>query len=136
MTSSRPYLIRAIYDWLLDNSLTPYLMVDASYPEVSVPQQYVKDNKIILNTSPTAVSGMAMGNKVIEFKARFSGIPHHIYVPVMAVQAIYAYENGRGMVFNEDEDDLPPDTNGPNSSDGSPPASDGKGGRSHLRVVK
>lgn len=134
MTSSRPYLIRAIYDWLLDNSLTPYLMVHACYPEVSVPQQYVKDNKIILNASPTAVSGMAMGNKAIEFKARFSGIPHHIYVPVMAVGAIYAYENGRGMVFNEEDDD-PPDLTDPTPPEGSPPSSD-KGGRPHLRVVK
>ena len=134
MTSSRPYLLRAIYDWLLDNNLTPYVMVDAMAADVSVPQQHVKEGKIILNVSPTAVSGMAMGNASLEFKARFGGIPHHIYVPIMAVQAIYAYENGRGMVFNEDEDGgtLPPDDNGP------PGGQDGKGSEKapFLRVVK
>jgi stringent starvation protein B len=130
MTSSRPYLIRAIYDWLLDNRLTPYVMVDVHYPDVSVPQQFVKDGKIILNISPSAVSQLSMGNRVVEFSARFSGIPHNIYVPVMAVQAIYSYENGRGMVFNEDDEDTgegdPPD-------DEPPPK--GKG-RPHLRVIK
>ena len=130
MTPSRPYLIRAIYDWLLDNNHTPYIMVDALFPEVSVPQQHVKDGKIILNVAPAAIAGLAMGNHVIEFKARFSGTPHHIYVPVMAVKAIYSYENGRGMVFNEDESaDLPPDDRTP--PDNSPPS----GGKPHLRLV-
>ena len=131
MTSSRPYLLRAIYDWLLDNGLTPYIMVDAMYPEVSVPQQFVNDGKIILNIAPSAITGLALGNREVEFNARFSGIPHQIYVPVMAVQAIYSYENGRGMVFNEDDtggdggSDSPPDTNPPAKKD-----------RPHLRVIK
>ncbi|PHQ79224.1 MAG: ClpXP protease specificity-enhancing factor [Coxiella sp. (in: Bacteria)] len=127
MTSSRPYLVRAIYDWLLDNNLTPYVMVDAMFPEVSVPQQFVKDGKIILNIAPSAVTSLALGNREIEFSARFSGIPHHIHVPVMAVQAIYSYENGRGMVFNEDEDggdDIPPDDKPPKKE------------HPHLRVIK
>lgn len=133
MTPSRPYLVRAIYDWLLDNNLTPYIMVDAFYPDVSVPQQHVKDGKIILNIAPAAISGLAMGNRVIEFKARFSGVPHHIYVPIMAVKAIYSYENGRGMVFNEDEDDAIDGGNGDDTPpDSTPPA----GGPPHLRVVK
>lgn len=128
-SSSRPYLVRGIYDWLLDNGLTPYVMVDAGVPNVSVPQQYVKEGKIILNIAPMAVSGLAMGNDAIEFKARFSGIPHHIYVPIKAVEAIYAYENGRGMVFNDD-DDGGTDTSPPD--DNNPPRST----RPHLRVVK
>ena len=129
MTSSRPYLIRAIYDWLLDNNLTPYVMVDATMQDVAVPQQFVKDGKIILNIAPAAISNLSLGNRVVEFNARFSGIPHQIYIPVMAVGAIYSYENGRGMVFNEDEDgdDLPPD------DDNTPPS---KKGRPHLRVIK
>ena len=131
MTSSRPYLIRAIYDWLLDNKLTPYILVDVTLEDVSVPQQFVKDGKIILNIAEAAVSNLSMSNRAIEFNARFSGIPHQIYIPVMAVQAIYSYENGRGMVFNEDDEDSgpgdePPDDNTPSS----------KKGRAHLRVIK
>lgn len=133
MTSSRPYLVRAIYDWLVDNQMTPYIMVDVHLPEVSVPQQYVEDGKIVLNLSPRAVAGLEMGNRAIEFNARFSGIPHHIYVPINAVKAIYAFENGRGMVFNEDDSDDDP-----------PPISGGAGDagnlqspkKPHLRIVK
>lgn len=133
MTPSRPYLVRAIYDWLLDNNQTPYVMVDAFYPEVSVPQEHVKDGKIILNIAPAAIAGLAMGNQVLEFKARFSGQPHHIYVPMMAIKAIYAYENGRGMVFNEDEDDA---IDGGSDDDTPPDSTPPSSGRSHLRVVK
>ena len=131
MTSSRPYLIRAIYDWLLDNNLTPYVMVDAMMPDVLVPQEFVKDGKIILNIAPSAVGSLSLGNHVVEFKARFSGIPHEIYVPIMAVQAIYSYENGRGMVFNEDDDDTTT-TGGDMPPDDTPP----KKGHPHLRVIK
>ena len=136
MTSSRPYLIRALYDWLVDNGLTPYIMVDANYPEVSVPQQFVNDGKIILNIAPSAVAALAMGNHVVEFKARFSGISHHIVVPVMAISAIYSYENGRGMVFNEEDGDSD------GGHDGSPPPAPPSGTPSskskppHLRVIK
>lgn len=132
MTSSRPYLLRAIYDWLLDNQMTPYLMVDATKPHVEVPTQFVKDGKIVLNINPQAVFGMAMGNRAVEFKAKFGGVPYHIYVPVSAIKAIYAFENGRGMVFNDEEDDHPPSGDGGGSdasdkSDKKPP---------FLRVVK
>lgn len=133
MTSSRPYLIRAIYDWLVDNQMTPYMMVDVNLPEVSVPQQHVENGKIVLNISPRAVAALAMGNRAVEFKARFSGIPHHIYVPVNAIKAIYAFENGRGMVFNEDDnDDDPPPIDGGTAAGGD----GGSGKPPHLRVVK
>ena len=135
MTSSRPYLIRALYEWLLDNNLTPYIMVDANFPAVSVPQEFVNDGKIILNVAPSAIAALAMGNQAVEFKARFSGISHHIIVPVMAISAIYSYENGRGMVFNEEDgdtdgghDDSPPPS--------SPDSTSSKSKVSHLRVIK
>lgn len=132
MTPSRPYLIRALYDWLLDNNLTPYVMVDATFPEVSVPQQFVNDGKIILNIAPSAIAALALGNKVVEFKARFSGISYHIILPVMSIQAIYSYENGRGMVFNEEEDGG--DTTDGGHDDPPPPSSKSKA--SHLRIIK
>lgn len=129
MTSSRPYLIRAIYEWLVDNDLTPYLMIDAMVPHVEVPEKYIEDGKIILNVAPVAVRELSMTNTEIQFDARFSGISYHIYVPIRSVMAIYAFENGRGMVFSEEDDgDLPPE--GP---PGHPPRSKGK---PNLKVVK
>ena len=128
MTSSKPYLLRAIYEWLLDNHLTPYVLVDAMRPHVSVPQQHVEDNQIILNISPQAVSGMIMNNDELDFEARFSGIVHRIYVPISAVMAIYSYENGRGMVFEDEDDGGDP----PPVGDQTPPPK----GRPQLKVVK
>lgn len=104
LSSSRPYLIRAIYDWLLDNKLTPYVMVDASVPNIKAPKQFIEDGKIVLNIAQQAVGSLHLGNDLIEFDASFSGVITHIEVPVRAIKAIYAYENGRGMVFNDDDD--------------------------------
>lgn len=131
MTSSRPYLIRAIYEWLVDNQLTPYVMVDAMVPHVEVPENYIEDGKIILNVAPMAVRDLSMTNTDIRFDARFSGITHHIYVPIQAVMAIYAFENGRGMVF-DDEDDGGDDGSEP-PKPGQPPRARGK---PNLKVVK
>jgi len=103
MTSSRPYLIRALYEWIVDNGLTPHLLVDATRPGVEVPQAYVDDGRIVLNIAPLAVHGLALGNERIEFDARFRGVPHHVVVPPAAVLAIYARENGQGMLFGEEE---------------------------------
>ena len=105
MNSSRPYLIRAIYEWVVDNTLTPYMLVDATMPNVAVPERFVEDGKIILNIAPQAIGGLNLGNESVEFDARFSGIAQHVYVPVQAVKAVYAFENGRGMVFSDDEGD-------------------------------
>jgi stringent starvation protein B len=102
MTSSRPYLIRAIYQWIVDNGATPHLLVDASYPGVVVPREYVENGKIILNIGPMAAHGLKLGNEHVEFNARFSGKALPVSVPVHAVLAIYARENGQGMVFNEE----------------------------------
>jgi stringent starvation protein B len=105
MSSLKPYLIRAIYDWILDNNLTPYLLVDADGEGVVVPRQYVQGGKIVLNLRPQAIQGLALGNDSIQFNARFGGNPMHVDVPVRAVLAIYAQENGKGMIFDEDSDD-------------------------------
>ena len=108
MTSSRSYLIRAMYDWIVDNDLTPYLLVNALFPEVEVPQDLVTDGRIVLNISPKACRGLHLENDRIVFTARFSGLATQIFVSPQAVMAIYAKENGRGMEFGEDPDELPP----------------------------
>jgi stringent starvation protein B len=100
MTSSRPYLIRALYEWINDNQLTPYLLVSANEQGVSVPQGFVgKDGQIILNIAPRAIMGLSINNEAVSFNARFGGVPTDIYVPVYAVMGIYAKENGKGMMF-------------------------------------
>ncbi len=103
MTSTRPYLLRALHEWILDNGMTPHLLVDAEHEQVQVPKQFVEDGAIVLNMSTTAVRHLMMTNDEVSFSARFSGTPFEIYVPMTAVKAIYAKENGRGMVFQEEE---------------------------------
>ncbi len=136
MTSSRPYLLRAIYQWLVDNGLTPYILVNAMAPHVEVPERFVEDGKIILNISEPAVSGLKLENQHIEFDARFSGITHKLFIPMAAVYAIYAYENGRGMMFNEEpEEDDPPPTHVP-SYDASTPGRPPRKTKPQLKIVK
>jgi len=103
MSPSKPYMIRAIWEWVIDNELTPHLMVDALYPGTMVPQQFVRDGQIVLNVAPSAVVGLDLDNAGVSFNARFGGIAHDIYVPVAAVLGIYARENGRGMMFEPEE---------------------------------
>lgn len=109
MTSNRPYLIRAIHEWLLDNQCTPHLMVDANAEGVDVPKNYVQDGKIVLNVGPSAVDGLRIGNDEVSFLARFSGVSQLVAIPITAVLAIYAKENGRGMMFSEDDEQPDPD---------------------------
>ena len=104
MTSSTPYLIRALYDWIMDNGMTPYLLVDVSEANVHFPQDLIKDNKIILNISPSAVINFLVDNATIEFSAKFSGVEKFISFPVSSVLAIYSRENGRGMTFDKSEE--------------------------------
>ncbi|MCP0914573.1 MULTISPECIES: ClpXP protease specificity-enhancing factor [Legionella] len=104
MTSNKPYLIRAIYDWIIDHDLTPYLLVNADAASVQVPQEYVDGGRIVLNISPKACRGLHLENDKILFTARFSGIATQICLPPSAVLAIYAKENGRGMEFAEDDE--------------------------------
>jgi stringent starvation protein B len=131
MTSSRPYLIRAIYQWITDNGMTPHLLVDVSVEGVQVPTEHVQNGKIILNIAPMAISGLVLGDTEITFSARFSGKPRVLNVPIEAVLAVYAKENGQGMMFSEDDgaisatddgDDTDPDPEKPK--------------RPSLRVVK
>lgn len=133
MKSSRPYLLRALYEWIVDNDCTPHLLVDAEYPQVRVPAGYAQDGQIVLNVSPGAVRQLHMDNEGISFESRFGGVAHGIYLPIASVLAIYARENGQGMVFEleapdaeaaEDEDDLPP------------PETPRPGGRPSLKLVK
>ena len=128
MTPSRPYFIRAVYEWILDNQLTPYLLVNASYPMVQVPNEFVSEGKIILNLAPSAIRDLHMGNDEVEFSARFGGKPRILHVPVGAILAIYAKENGKGMFFDEDE--IPPPEDGGDDSVPKP------SGKPSLKVVK
>jgi len=99
LTPRRPYLLRAYYDWLLDNQLTPHLVVDATQPNVVVPSGYVQDGQIVLNIAPRAVMAFSMDLQAVSFSARFGGNPFQVYIPMAAVLAIYARENGNGTVF-------------------------------------
>jgi stringent starvation protein B len=99
MTSNRPYLIRALYDWITDNGLTPYVLVDARAEGVKVPPFAIKDGQVVLNLAMRAVTDLELGNEALRFRARFSGASHAINVPISAVLAIYAQENGQGMMF-------------------------------------
>ena len=110
MNSSRPYIIRAIYEWIVDNDCTPHLLVDVEVDGVEVPQAYVSDGQIVLNISPTAVVGLDMGSEYVAFNGRFGGVATDIIVPIRAILGIYARENGQGMVFDTSEEpDSPPE---------------------------
>lgn len=135
MISSRPYFVRAVYEWLLDNELTPYILVDATQDMVRVPTQFVDEGKIVLNINPKAIANMQMTNHVIEFDARFSGVSHHIHIPMRAVAAIYAFENGFGMAFNEDDDD-DFDTPPPRPTATTPAGPTTPGTKPRLKIVK
>ena len=135
MTSSRSYLVRALYDWIIDNQCTPYLLVNALHDRALVPQDFVNpDGQIVLNISPTAVNDFFMGDGNLSFNARFGGVPTEIFVPCAAIMGIYAKENQQGMIFEvEPETDVPPPPASPPS--GSHHSSPGKK-RPTLKVVK
>ena len=139
MNSSRPYLVRALYEWIVDNDCTPHILVNAEYPAVQVPQGFASDGQIVLNVSPSAVRSLHMDNDAVSFEGRFGGVAHSLFVPISAILGIYARENGQGMVFeleppalDDDEDDVEPDDDGPPEG-GQPPR---PSGRPSLKVVK
>ncbi len=103
MKPRRPYMLRAFYDWLVDNDLTPHLVVDATLKGVRVPVEFIQDGQIILNIAPRAVGNLQLGDDAVTFNARFGGKPHSVIVPVYALQAIYARENGAGTMFEPEE---------------------------------
>lgn len=160
LTARRPYLLRAFYEWLLDNQLTPHLVVDINLPGVQVPLEYARDGQIVLNIAPRAVGNLELANDQVRFNARFGGVPRQVSVPLAAVLAIYARENGAGTMFepeaaydedvaslNDDDatderesdtvmsiiDGDKPDHHDDNDPDDNPPP---RGGRPALRVVK
>jgi len=128
MTSSTPYLIRALYEWIVDNAMTPYLLVDVSEVDVYFPQDLINDNKIVLNISPSAVMNLLVDNATIEFSAKFSGVDKFISFPVSSVLAIYSREHGSGMMFDKSEESSESISQSNKPSDKIPP--------SVLRIVK
>lgn len=160
LSPRRPYLLRAFYDWLLDNQLTPHLVVDVSLPGVMVPMEFARDGQIVLNIAQRAVGGLELADDSVRFNARFGGVPRQVYVPMAAVLAIYARENGAGTMFEPEpayELDNLTDAQGEaltpgvvmsvvdseqqgDVADGTPPDDDPppapRGGRPSLRVVK
>lgn len=146
MKSSKPYLLRALYEWIVDNDCTPYVLVSIDLPGVQVPEGYGEKGQMVLNCSPSAVRSFSIDNDAIAFEARFAGVARQIYVPIFAVLAIYAQENGQGMFFeaepseqDSDEQQQPDqdeptvsDTDSPEPPDDPPPG----GTRPSLRIVK
>ena len=138
MTSNRPYLIRALYDWIADNNLTPYVLADARQPGVRVPPFAVKDGQVVLNLAMRAVANLELGNEHIRFSARFSGASHEVIVPVHAVLAIYAQENGQGMMFPAEPapDAVAQEPNAAAAAEPAPAEPTPPARGAHLRVIK
>ena len=136
MTSSRPYLIRAMYQWIADNGMTPHLLIDAEQDDVIVPAEHIQNGKIILNIAPMAISSLVLGDDEITFSARFSGQSMGIYIPVGAVLAIYAKENGQGMMFTDDDSAVSADDGDGEPASAKPAKSGSKPRRPNLKVVK
>lgn len=145
MKARRPYLLRAIHEWISDSNCTPHLVVDAGIAGVEVPRQYVKDGKIVLNVSWNATANLRLGNDEVSFSGRFGGVSMSVRAPLHAVLAIYARETGQGMIFADDDVDAPgsgpvpaagaTDGNGPGDDDPKPTApADGR--RARLKIVK
>ena len=139
MASTHPYLIRAIYDWANDQNLTPYLVADTTIDGVKVPEAFIQDNAIVLNIAPSAVRDLSLGDEFVAFSARFAGVAHDVFVPVTAVRAVYAKENGEGVILpageggavassanTEDAGSIAPET-------GDKP---GRGKKPHLTIVE
>ena len=139
MTSSRPYLIRAIYQWIVDNGMTPHLLVATDSDRVRVPRQSIEEGRIVLNIGPDAVRSLELGDDEVNFDARFGGASMRVRAPVEHVLAIYARENGQGMAFAEETKPVPASKDLPEAEDlpeAPAPAEDPKPKRPHLRVIK
>jgi len=131
MTSNKPYLVRAFYEWIVDNECTPYVVVDAYYEGSEVPQEFVNDGQIVLNMAPRAITALDMSNDLVYFNTRFSGVPTDIRFPVGAILGIYARENGQGMIFEPEDVPEPPAPN-----DDEQPTQSRPSGKPSLRVIK
>ena len=140
MNSSRPYLLRAIHQWIVDNDCTPYLLVNAWGEGVQVPMDYVENDKIVLNVGPSAAHRLELGDDAVTFDARFGGKPMSVIAPIGSILAIYARENGQGMLFTEDDGSVDNDgttSDSPASEADESAGDNGPGGqRPNLRVIK
>jgi stringent starvation protein B len=138
MRSQRPYLLRALYEWIVDSGCTPHLLVDAGWPGLIVPPSAISDGRVVLNVAPEAVRDFLIGDAEIEVQCRFAGVPHAVVIPVDGVLAIYARENGAGMAFEAVEppppEEVPAESGPPADPDGEDEPPPRGGG--HLRVVK
>ena len=132
MTSNKPYLLRALNEWILDNEQTPHLIVDINGEGVDVPSQAIQDGKLVLNIAPVATRNLHMGNEAITFQARFAGVSREIFLPIDSVMAIYARENGQGMMFaqSQESDAKEPGEEKPDGSNGDRPSGP------HLKLIK
>jgi stringent starvation protein B len=135
MKSRRPYLLRAMHEWISDSQCTPHLVVDAGITGVEVPRQFVQDGKIVLNVSWSATAQLQLGNDELSFSGRFGGASMQVRIPIAAVLAIYARETGQGMIFADDAEQPPPG-GPPQEPAPQEPAPKAKGGRAKLKVVK
>lgn len=135
MTSSQPYLLRALNEWIVDNGFTPQILVDSAHPDLNIPDAVRAGEKVVLNISPSAVRDLEIDNEYVSFVARFSGVSHAVLVPIEAVQAVYARENGQGMMFPEaDQEDSAETPDTERGSDASKPGP--KRGKPNLKVIK
>ena len=136
MTSHRPYLLRALYEWIADNGMTPHILVDAQFQGVRVPPHTVKEGRVVLNIADRAVAKLELDNEAVRFTARFGGVSQPVVVPVAAVLAIYARETGQGMALPEDAGaTVPPPDDEPTPPDDAPGEDTPRRG-AHLRVIK
>lgn len=133
MTPRNPYLVRALYEWIVDNEATPYILVNADHEQVSIPEGIANDGKVVLNLAPGAIRDLEMTNQYLSFSARFNGVAQDIYCPMGAVLAIYARENGEGMMFAVEDDNHPKSRGGDGAGDSKTRARPNKPG---LKVVK
>lgn len=136
MLSSRPYLLRALNEWIIDSGLTPHLLVDAENPHLDVPASARQDGKVVLNISPSAVRDLLMDAELVTFVARFGGVSRAVSVPVAAVQAIYARENGQGMMFPDEDESEPESQSSSTGQGGSDSDQQQPRRRPSLKVVK
>ena len=145
MTSQRPYLLRALYEWIADNGMTPHVLVDARMPGVRVPAHAVKDGQVVLNIAERAVARLEMDNDALRFSARFGGVSQSVVVPMAAVIAVYARETGQGMALPADlqagePGEVDADAGAvpavSENGDDTPPQADPPKRGAHLRIVK
>lgn len=137
MTSNRPYLIRALYEWINDNGMTPYLLVDARKDGLQVPASSISEGRVVLNLAPRAVAQLDIGNRDLRFLARFGGVSQLVIVPMPAIMAIYAQETGQGMMLPDDGGELPPDTpDEPGPGGSGPERADPPRRGGHLKIIK